>query len=105
MPKRYSVNPEPINIHTPINTSRFNKPQCITRSALDKNLNASASSRNANTFLTVSNHPPDFGNDCNQSGKIANNAKGNASANPNPARPKVKGHAPPLNEPTNKEPN
>jgi hypothetical protein len=76
----------------------------MTRSAFDKNFSANASSKNANTFFTVSNHPPDFGNDFNQSGKIANSAKGNASASPNPARPVVSCHAPPLNDPTNKEP-
>ena len=104
MPNRYNVNPLPIKIQIPINTSRFNSPQCITRSALDKNLKASASSKNANTFLTVSNQPPDFGNDCNQLGNIANKAKGNASAKPNPASPEVNCQAPPLIDPTNKEP-
>ena len=29
--------------------------------ALDKNLNAKANSKKANTFLTVSNQPPDLG--------------------------------------------
>ncbi len=35
----------------------------------------------------------------------ADAAKGSASARPKPARPTVKGHAPPLNEPTSNEPN
>src|SRR5579863_1090834 len=79
-------------------------PQCITRSALDKNLNAKATSRKASTFLTVSSQPPDFGSDFNQSGNTANKPKGNPSAIPKPASPNVKGHTPPLNEPTSSEP-
>ena len=47
------------------NTTLFNKPQCCTKSALDKNLKARANSKKANTFLTVSNQPPDFGKLCN----------------------------------------
>ena len=49
----------------PKNTSLFNNPQCSTKSALDKNLKAKANSKKANTFFTVSNHPPDLGKLCN----------------------------------------
>ena len=94
----------PVKIQTAKNTSRFKIPQCMTKSAFDKNLNAKATSTNASIFFTTSNQLPDLGNDCSQCGKIANNAKGNASANPKPAKPAVNGHAPPLNEPTSKEP-
>ena len=104
MPNKYKVYPAPINAQMPIKTSRFNKPQCITRSAFERNLKASASSANASTFFTVSSQPPDLGSDFNQFGNMANNAKGNASAKPKPANPLVSGQAPPLNEPTNKEP-
>ena len=47
------------------NTSLFKSPQCSTKSALDKNLKAKANSKKANTFFTVSNHPPDLGKLCN----------------------------------------
>src|SRR4051812_19822653 len=93
-----------MNTQIPIKTSRFNNPQCITRSALDKNLKASASSTKASTFFTVSNQPPDFGSDFSQLGKIANSANGNAKARPKPASPLVNGQAPPLIEPTSSDP-
>ena len=93
-----------ITIHNAINTSRFNKPQCITKSAFDKNFNASATSIKAKTFFTVSNHPPLLGKFSNQLGKIANNAKGKPKATPNPAIPTVKAKAPPSDVPTNKVP-
>ena len=91
----------------PINISLFNKPQCFTKSAFDKNLNANASSRNPKTTFTVFNQPPDLGIECNHLGNMANNAKGSASANPNPPIPKLSCIAPPFvaKEPANKEPN
>ena len=104
MPNKYSVNENETNIQIPIKVSLFKIPQCITKSAFDKNLKANATSTNASIFFTTSNQLPDFGNDCNQCGKIANNAKGNASANPKPVKPAVNCHAPPLNELTNSEP-
>src|SRR4029078_7465621 len=45
-----------------------------------------------------------FGSDLSQSGNTANKPKGNPSATPNPASPNVKGHTPPLNDPTSREP-
>ena len=106
LPNKYKVRPAPINIQIPIKTSRFNKPQCLTRSALEKNLKASASSANPNTTLTVLSQPPDLGNELSQLGKRANRAKGNASANPKPAMPDVNCIAPPSleREPASNEP-
>ena len=71
----------------PKNTSLLSSPQCCTRSALDKNLKAKANSKKANTFLTVSNQPPDLGKLCSHCGNIANKEKGKARANPKPAIP------------------
>src|SRR5687768_6213467 len=89
-----------------MNTSRFTIPQCITRSALERNFRARASSTKASTFFTVSIQPPLLGNDFNQLGNMANKAKGRANAIPNPLIPAVSCHAPALDdkEPTNKEP-
>src|SRR6478672_3811846 len=105
-PKRYKVIAPKINIQSPMNTSLFSKPQCITRSALDKNFSAIASSRKPNTTFTVVSHPPDLGRAFNQLGNMANNANGSASANPNPAIPLVSCIAPPLldNDPANRDP-
>ena len=83
-----------INTQMPINTSLFKNPHCFTRSALERNLIASASSRNPRTTLTVLSQPPDFGKDCNQPGNIANKAKGKPNAKPKPAAPTVSGHGP-----------
>src|SRR5688572_23289087 len=96
----------PIAIQMAINTSRCNNPHCFTKSALEKNLTASASSKKPNTTFTVVNHPPDFGNDCSQPGKRANKANGNARPKPNPPIPKDNCVAPPSFDkaPANKEP-
>ena len=58
-------------------------------------MNAKASSKNPKTTLTVFNQPPDFGNEFNQPGNIANNIKGKAKANENPNIPTT-GAIPPL---------
>ncbi len=84
----------PIRIQHPINTSLFNKPHCLTRSALDKNFTASASSIKPSTTFTSVIQPPDLGKDCSQLGNMANRAKGRPRARPNPAAPAVKGQAP-----------
>src|SRR5687768_2692059 len=94
----------PTTTHIPINTSRFKKPHCFTRSALDKNFTAMASSRKPKTTFTLVNQPPDFGNDCSQPGNMANKANGNANARPKPARPTVNGHAPSAAVPANNDP-
>ena len=103
-PSRYNDNPMPTNIQIPINTSLFNKPQCITRSAFDKNLIANPTSIKPKTTFTEFNHPPDLGNEFNQLGNKANKANGNASARPKPPIPTVNCTAPPVNDPTNNEP-
>ena len=74
----------------PIKISLFSKPHCFTRSALEKNFTANASSINPNTTFTSVIHPPDLGNDCSQWGNMANNAKGKPNARPKPAAPAVK---------------
>ena len=94
----------PIKIQIAIKTSLFNNPHCFTRSALERNLMAIAISKKPNTTFTEFNHPPDFGRDCNQLGKIANTVKGSASAKPKPASPAVKGHEPCAAVPASKEP-
>ena len=90
----------------PKKTSIFNIPQCCTRSALDKNLNASASSKNPKITLVVLSHPPDFGNALSMFGNMAKSANGSPSATPNPPIPAVSCHAPPSedNEPAKSEP-
>ena len=55
----------------------------------ERNLKASASSKNPRTTFVVFNQPPDFGNEFNQFGNNANNANGNAKANPKPVIPAV----------------
>ena len=89
LPSRYKVIPAPHSIQIPIKISLFKMPQCITRSALDKNLMASATSTKPKTTFTAFNQPPDLGNEFNQRGNKANNAKGNASARPKPPIPTV----------------
>ncbi len=56
--------------------------------------------------MVVFNHPPDFGNECNQFGNKANKAKGKANDKPKPVIPAVNWVAPPseVNEPANNEP-
>ena len=66
------------------NVSRSNQCKSNTKSAFDKNLNANASSKNPKTTFTVFNQPPDFGNEFNQPGNIANNVKGSAIAEEKP---------------------
>src|ERR1044072_3452750 len=104
LPNRYSTIRIPIITHIPRNTSLFKKPHCFTRSALERNLTAMASSRKPSTTLTLVSQPPDFGNDCNQPGNMANNPNGRARANPKPARPTVNGQRPPPAVPTSNEP-
>src|SRR5436190_9932444 len=85
---------KPITTQSAIKISLFRNPHCFTRSALEKNFTANASSINPNTTFTSVIQPPDFGNDLSQLGNMANNAKGKPNAKPNPAAPAVNGHAP-----------
>ena len=103
---KYKANPIKTITQIPMKTSRFKISQCATKSAFDKNLKANASSKNPKTTLVVFNQPPDFGNEFNQFGNKANNAKGKAKAKPKPDIPAVNCVAPPseVKEPANKEP-
>src|SRR6185369_13633100 len=94
----------PMRIHIAIKTSLFNNPHCFTRSALEKNFIAIAISKKPNTTFTEFSHPPDFGRDCSQFGKMANTVKGSARAKPKPASPAVNGHEPCAAVPANNEP-
>ncbi|CAI8364989.1 MAG: Uncharacterised protein [Flavobacterium sp. SCGC AAA160-P02] len=102
----YRAKPIKITIQIPISTSRFKNPQCATRSALDKNLNAKANSKKPRIILIVCSHPPDLGIECIQLGNDANKAKGRAKANPKPDIPTLNCIAPPsdVKEPANKDP-
>ena len=95
-----------IRIQMPRNASIFKMPQCATRSALDKNLNAKASSRNPKITLVVLSHPPDFGNAPNMLGNKAKIAKGSPKARPKPVIPAVSCQAPPSTDkdPASKDP-
>src|SRR5437868_1196394 len=64
LPDRYKTIAIPIIHQMPMKISLFTSPHCFTRSALDKNLIAMASSRKPKTTFTEFNHPPDFGIAC-----------------------------------------
>ena len=104
--KIYSANPIKITTQIPIKTSRFKRSQWATKSALDKNLKAKASSKKPRITLVVFSHPPELGKDFNQLGNKANKAKGSAKANPKPVIPALSCMAPPsaVKEPASKEP-
>src|SRR5690554_5788535 len=68
-------------------TSLSNKCHCNAKSALDKNLNANANSKNPRTTFTEFNQPPDFGRVFIHPGKAAKRAKGKANAKENPNIP------------------
>ena len=72
-----------------IKTSLFSKPHPETRSAFDKNFNASASSINPNVILNFFIQMPDFGKFLIIFGKRANIAKGRANEIPKPSIPTV----------------
>ena len=76
-------------------TSIFNKPQCLTRSALDKNLKASANSKKPKTTFVVLSQPPDLGRALSMFGNIAKSVKGKPRAKPKPPIPAVNCQAPP----------
>ena len=54
--------PANITIQIPKKTSILSKPQCLTRSAFERNLKASASSKKPRTTFVVFSQPPDLGN-------------------------------------------
>ena len=80
------------------------KPQCSTKSAVDKNLNARANSANPKTTLTEFSHPPDWGNDFIIEGKAAKSVNGSPSPTPKPNIAIVMGTGPLSREPAKTEP-
>lgn len=88
-PNKYSTNPIVTRIHSPINISLFSRNVLETKSALERNFKANATSIKPNTTFTVFIQPPDFGNDCNACGKRASNPKTIAHASPKPPKAKV----------------
>src|SRR6056300_576877 len=95
-----------MRVQIPTKTSRFNIPQWATKSALDKNLSASANSKKPNTTLTVVIQPPDLGRAFKAFGKSANSTKGSPKATPKPNIPMLNCIAPPsaVKEPANRDP-
>src|ERR1700730_5939114 len=84
IPKRYNTTARPSRIQIAKKISLFKMPQCITRSAFDKNLIMSASSTNANTIFTVFIQLPERGSDESQRGNKANRPNGNPNESPKP---------------------
>ena len=82
-------------IHKPRKGSIFNNPQCLTKSAFDKNFKARANSKKPKTTFTVFSQPPDLGKDFIHPGNAANKVNGRASASPKPPIPAVNCMAPP----------
>ena len=78
-----------------INNSLSIKWLWRTKSALERNLNARASSKKPKNTLTVFNQPPDLGKEFNQPGKAANKANGSAKAKEKPNIP-TNGPIPPI---------
>ncbi|MNR10990.1 hypothetical protein D3C85_1272670 [compost metagenome] len=76
-----------IMIHNARKISLSNHSQCQTRSAAERNFNASASSRNPRQTFTLFNHPPDLGIALKKPGKIADKVKGRARAKAKPNIP------------------
>ena len=82
-------------------------PQCLTKSAFERNLRARANSKNPSTTFTLFIHPPDLGNLLSNPGKAAKNPNGKARASPNPPMPMVNCIAPDEEEsvPASSDPN
>src|SRR5690606_841015 len=87
LPIKYKPISPNIVIHNAKNTSLSKNCQLYAKSTLERNFNASASSRNPNTTFTLFSHPPDFGKDFSIEGNMANSTKGTARANQNPSIP------------------
>ena len=105
-PNKYKDKEKEINTHIPIKTSLLSIPQCSTKSALDKNLNAKPNSKKPKITLKVFIHLPDLGRVVSKFGNKAKIVNGKAKATPKPNIPMVNWIAPPWDEiePTNKEP-
>ena len=78
-----------MTIQIAMNNSLSKRCVCITKSALDKNLNAKANSKKPSTTFTEFNQPPDLGIEFNHPGKAANSANGKAIANEKPNMPMI----------------
>ena len=76
-----------MTIQRAMNTSLSRMRQPFTRSALDKNFKARASSKKPRETFTAFNQPPAFPSIFMLPGKNANNAKGKANAIENPSIP------------------
>ena len=76
-----------MTIHIARNNSLSKKCVCKTKSALDKNLKASAISKKPKDTFTELSQPPDCGKEFNHPGNAANKANGKAMANENPSIP------------------
>src|SRR4051812_40792664 len=87
-PMRYMPNKPKTTIQITRKISRVTMCACTTRSALDKNFMASASSKKPSTTFTELSQPPDFGRELSQPGKAANNPNGSARASEKPNMPK-----------------
>ena len=94
-PNKYNVKVAKMPIQMDRKTSRSSQCSCKTKSAFDKNLKASASSKNPKTTFTVLSQPPDFGSEFSQPGNAANKVKGKANAKEKPNIP-TNGAIPPL---------
>src|SRR5690554_5697906 len=94
-PNKYMVSKPKITIQMAMNISLSSRCSCNTKSALDKNLKASASSKNPRTTFTELSHPPDLGKVFSHPGKAANNPNGSAMANEKPSIP-MAGALPPF---------
>ena len=78
-----------------MNNSLSRRWSCNTRSAFDKNLKASAISKNPSVTLTEFNQPPDCGREFNQPGNAAKIANGIAIASEKPNLPMIGPKYPP----------
>src|SRR5690606_11056623 len=87
LPIKYNPSIAKITIHRARYTSLSNKFQLYAKSTLDKNFKAKANSKKPKTTFTLFSHPPDFGNDFNIEGNIANKTNGTANAQEKPNIP------------------
>src|SRR5690606_30193263 len=94
-PSKYNAHVPNTAIQIAKNTSLSSQCFCNTKSALDKNLNAKANSRNPNDTFTVFIQPPERGKVLSQPGNIANSIKGKANASEKPNIP-ISGAKPPF---------
>ena len=76
-----------MTIQMAMNNSLSSRCVCQTKSAFDKNLKASANSKNPSTTFTELSHPPDWGSELSHPGKAAKRANGKAMAMENPNIP------------------